>query len=339
MSKVYPSAEVITAVTPHPNADRLEVVNIVGATAVVPKDMYIIGEIVDFFPPDVTMKEETATKLGVIKYLRKTHEEGVYRVVATKIRGSVSYGIITKPPKFRIVEEDLSIEYNTGKYEPLVGKIMLYSYGFPCPEWFKEYTEIEHYYRNTSVLEDDMEIYVSEKLHGTQSRVSMYNGKLCCGSHHRAVKEFDGHQRRSVYWMASDVLKPLLMELSSNGLPVIVYGEIYGPGVQFMHYGLKAPTFSVFDIRVGKNYLNYEEFKFITTKYNISTPPVIYIGPFKKELVENWTSGHTLHDGTENIKGFSGREGCVIKPVIESWSHRVGRVVLKSVSSDYFSAK
>jgi RNA ligase (TIGR02306 family) len=333
MSKVYPSAEVIYKIEPHPNADRLEVAYIIGTTAVVPKDTFKVYDMVDFFPPDVTMSEETANKLGVLKYLKSDTVNNVKVVKAVKIRGVVSYGIVIKSPVERVRGQDLSSEYNTGKYEPQEDKRLISGDGSPKPLWCHTYTDIQHYYRNANVIVEGEEVYVSEKIHGTNNILAMdIDGTMHCGSHHVMRKKIDVNNRISVYWKAEDVVRPLLKELV-----VMVFGETYGPGVQFMHYGLKYSAFAVFDINVGGKYLDYSEFVEITSKYKVPTVPIIYVGPFRKELVGEWTDGHTLHAGTDNIKGFSGREGCVIKPVVERWDSSVGRVILKSVSADYLS--
>jgi len=701
MSKVYPSAEVIYKIEKHPNADRLEVAYIIGTTAVVPKDMYKVYEVVDFFPPDVTMSEETSDKLGVTKYLKTDNINKVKVVRATKIRGVVSYGIVVKSSKERVRGEDLSGEYHTGKYEPQPDSKLIAGDGASSPAWFHEYTEIQHYYRNSGILEEDENVVITEKLHGclqastlisladgtrktikeivdnkldaavlgyvdgkvkpvritnwydngatndwyrvkfTRSRmtrgnycgtlvctgnhkifttenneyisskqltqqdsvlvvrndvrltyvqeqvligkllgdgslahsnrhiafshkiehkeylvytvsslgdlgilnergvVSGYGTTMCrgrtldkfyisdafsgwvrdgkkqvpnsiigklspislafwymddgslshwrgqedraafatcgfdetsidvlvealsvlginavkkqyrgywrlflhadeaeklfilispyvcpcmryklperyrdfpyvelnlykltnqykpflvqqqilevvkvdlkkadthrydleteshnffaggllvhnsnarasmgidgtmhCGSHHGARKPVDVHGRASTYWKPAEALKPLLEDLVRiYSLPVIVFSEIYGPGVQFMHYGLKESTFAIFDISVNGKYLDYKEFVAVNTKHNVPVVPTLYVGPFKKELLESWTSGPATQLGTEKIKGFIGREGCVIKPTKERWDHSVGRVILKSVSADYLSAK
>ena len=341
MSKVYPSAEVIYRIEPHPNADRLEVAYIIGTTAVVPKGMYTLQETVDFFPPDVTLTDEVAEKLGVTKYLKVDARQNVKVVRATKIRGIVSYGIVVKSPIDRIRGEDLSVEYNTGKYQPLPDSRLISGDGAARPEWCHEYSDIQHYYRNANVIKEGEEVSITEKIHGACTILSMdTDGTLHCGSHHVMRKPVDIHGRTCAYWKFADLVKPLLENLVKKyNLPVMVFGETYGPGVQFMHYGLQESAFRAFDISVGGKYLDYAEFVEVTIKHNIPVVPLIYIGPFKKELLESWTSGPTTHPGAKTVKGFSGREGCVIKPVVERWDHAVGRVILKSVSADYLSAK
>jgi len=282
MSKVYPSAEVIYKIEPHPNADRVEVAYIIGTTAVVPKGMYALQETVDFFPPDVTMSVETADKLGVTKYLKTDVRNNCKVVRATKIRGVVSYGIVVKSPCQRTIGEDLSVEYNTGKYEPSPDSKLIAGDGATSPAWFHEYTEIEHFYRNAELIEEGAQVWASEKIHGSNDRVGMYvDGTIHCGSHHGARKEVDVHERVSTYWKPVVALTSLLQELVNRyNLPVIVFSEIYGPGVQFMHYGLKESTFAAFDISVGGKYLDYEEFMVITSKHGVPIVQTLYVGPY-----------------------------------------------------------
>lgn len=118
-----------------------------------------------------------------------------------------------------------------------------------------------------------------------------------------------------------------------------ILGEIYGQGVQDLHYGTTEPAFACFDVYLGLpgkgRYLNYDEKVALCEDYNIPLVPLIYRGPYHKELVDSWTNGKETVSG----KGVHMREGVVIKPVIDRSQSGLGRVMLKSVSPDYLMRK
>lgn len=117
--------------------------------------------------------------------------------------------------------------------------------------------------------------------------------------------------------------------------PFYILGEIYGPGVQDLHYGATKPQFRAFDIYVGEpghgRFLNTGEFRSWCRDGGIETVPVLYEGPFSKEKMLELTDGKEVVSGSEaNI-----REGVVIKPWEERQDIEIGRVILKSISEAY----
>ena len=66
----------------------------------------------------------------------------------------------------------------------------------------------------------------------------------------------------------------------------------------------------------------------------VSRVPVLYRGPFSREVMMQHTDGKTVVGGGAHI-----REGVVITPVNERRDDRIARVILKSVSADYLLRK
>ena len=133
------------------------------------------------------------------------------------------------------------------------------------------------------------------------------------------------------------------MYFNKNGhspmLPFYILGEIFGRGVQDLHYGQQHPSFRIFDVYIGEpgqgRYLNYAEFIDFANDEEIMTPlvPVLAVVDYSKETVEELTGGK------DTISGANVREGVVIKPVIEREHVELGRVCLKSVSEAYLLRK
>ena len=71
--------------------------------------------------------------------------------------------------------------------------------------------------------------------------------------------------------------------------------------------------------------------------HDVEIVPELYRGPYSKEIVEEYTYGKSTFKGTKSK--FKDREGCVVKPMVESLDYRGNRVILKSVSADYRNRK
>lgn len=120
--------------------------------------------------------------------------------------------------------------------------------------------------------------------------------------------------------------------------PFYILGEVYGQGIQKgFSYGASEPSFRVFDVYLGTpgqgNYLDYEGLCQFCDIVNLKMVPVVYHGPFSKEIMLKHTDGKTILGG-EHI-----REGIVIKPEKERTDNELGRVILKSKSEDYLLRK
>ena len=123
--------------------------------------------------------------------------------------------------------------------------------------------------------------------------------------------------------------------------PIFVLGEVFGAGVQDLHYGAssKYPGFRVFDIYVGipgrGYYLNDAQLDKACHGLRVSRVPVVYRGPFSAKVLAEYTSGTEAVTG----QGKHLREGVVVRPVEERRDSVLGRVQLKSVSEKYLLRK
>jgi RNA ligase (TIGR02306 family) len=193
------------------------------------------------------------------------------------------------------------------------------------------------------------EIVVTEKIDGTNVRLGLIDGELMAGSH--AVrrkrpndtltleKHFPGDKENLYWWPFKQYkIKELLEYVSGDSedftasSAVIVFGEIYGSGIQSYHYGLEngKKEFRAFDIFTGTRYLDYEEFEKMCKKFDIPMVPILYRGHYSFEKVNELAQGNTTIEGANHI-----REGVVFKPVKERWCEKTGRVILKHKSDAY----
>jgi RNA ligase (TIGR02306 family) len=116
-----------------------------------------------------------------------------------------------------------------------------------------------------------------------------------------------------------------------------VFGEIIGPGIQKGYeYGLKEHQFILFDVKVlnadgTQKWLSPSEVKTFAIERGLQFVPVVYEGPFNKELAYTLTKGPSLFCPKEKV-----REGIVIK-ASENYSVDGNKQALKWVSEDYLN--
>lgn len=342
MSFINVTVEVITAIEPHPHADRLDIIKILGTQTIVPKGTFRVGEKVTYFPPDTLLPPGLGSTLGVEPYLKHAQWDGVKhqcRVGATRIRGVPSYGFIIGEGGGRgIPGDNISGFFGTRQYDP--PPLHFPEEQVPEHPTFHQYTEIENYYRYPDAISEWTPVRITEKIHGTNCRVGVIKvdgeWQFVAGSH-RA-------QLISGRYMAPLEMPSVLQLLNSlcNGVEsIIVFGELHGRGIQDLDYGVRGDEtgFRVFDISRNGTYLNWNLVHDVCELHHVPIVPLIYKGPFRKWLIDEFTNGETKMTSPENIVSkFKGREGIIITPLKEKWSEALcGRLILKSKSADFFA--
>ncbi len=142
--------------------------------------------------------------------------------------------------------------------------------------------------------------------------------------------------RNNSYWYPWTVesVKSLLQELFDQGhSAAILYGEVYGPGIQPYTYSQKSIAFRAFDLLVDGKFLDYAAFVACCQQHGVETVPLIYRGPFSLSAIKQ------LSDGASLVGGQQGREGVVVKPAQERQDVKIGRVILKYVGDVYLFGK
>ena len=348
MSEIAATVEEITAIIMHPNADRLEIAKILGTQVCVQKNRLKAGDKVVYFPPDLLLPLDVSNDLGVTQYLRTAEFDGVKipcRVGATRLRGVPSFGFVAKDKCCNLpVGTEVSDLFRARKYEPPQRPRMQGDLAPDHPA-FHVYTDIQHYWKYPTAIPEGMWVRVTEKIHGTNSRVGVIevNGEwqFMAGSHKTNRKEYDVHGRLSLYWKPLWMARVLriLNELCDENRNVVIFGEIFGQGVQDLDYGVKQgqTDYRIFDISVDGSYVSWPHLKNLCDVSD--RVPVLYEGPFYPGLVEELVDGPTVVSDSVR-SSFKGREGIVITPQLETHSDVLGgRLILKAVSADYLSRK
>lgn len=305
----------VTYVKPHPDADKLEIAIVCNRTVVVPKGEYKKDDAIIYFPPDMLIPEDVADQLGVKKYLKHAVYPGdaqktKCRVGACRLRGQPSYGFPAPFSKFFdgnvVFGTNVSSFFKAVKYEP-PQKIRAED-AAPDHPAFHQYTDIEHYYRFPEVFPEGMWVRVTEKIHGSNQKAGLINvdgeWQFMCGSH-RVNRKPGG-----LYWEPlNENLMALLTDLCDEQHNVILFGEIFGPGIQDMDYGVERGKrgYRVFDISVNGRYLDWEFVQQKCVEHDVETVPLLAIRRFTPEIIDEYTYGDTIVGSPRG--DFKGREG------------------------------
>jgi RNA ligase (TIGR02306 family) len=348
----------VEEILPIDGADRIERVRVKNWWCVSGKGQYNVGNKVVYLPPDSVISESLADRWGITKFCAKLGKElngdlipGL-RIKACRFRGVSSFGTIQNPDEDWPIGHDVTEHYKVTKYNPPL-KSNDGDADTPV-EGFNKYTDVENLGNFPGVLIDEEEVIFTEKLHGSNCRVGFVLNEgvweWMGGSHSIRRKEFAENNARSRYWMPLSIdpticpLRKMILQISNlekASFSVIVYGEIFGKGVQDMQYGQKGLSFRVFDIAVDGQYLDYDKANHYLTEAEIDQVPLLYRGPFSMKKVEEFADGPTtVCDIAEIEQPFKGREGIVVKPTKERFDGSFGgRVILKYISADYHERK
>jgi len=355
MSDIAITVQTVREIETHPNADRLEIIKILGTQCITGIGDFQVGEKVMYFPPDMMIPETVAEELGVKNYLKHVKWNGKKvqsRIAACRLRGVPSYGFATACRQGFDEGFDATLLYFGEKYEPPImsmtgvggGKFNTYA----LPEGkFHQYTNIQHLWRFPGVFGPDEDIVITEKIHGTNSRLGVLNEDgwvFAAGSHRVRWQDCSGGDR---YWKPlTENMMAMLNTLCGECSDVIVFGEIFGSSVQDMDYGIPGDEgYQVFDISINGVYLDWPDVVNHCIDFDIPTVPVLYRGPWKcvSGVLDEYASG--LSSAGEHSGKFKGREGVVIKPVQGRMADTIGgrrnaqRAILKYVSADYYDRK
>lgn len=372
MSYFGVTKEVIDKIKPHPNADRLELGSLLGMSYqfVIPKGLYKEGDTILYFPLDAVLPDDVADICGVLGKLKGSQKN---RVGTVRLRQEISQGLVAPFDKFDITSEKLVKAYNSLsqimtqdddriEYFPsqfdindrkLVGILIAHILNvikyeppaIPCkagnlnklPGDLTIY-DIENADREVEMFEAllDIPVIIEEKSEGSNAAIYISEDgdvKVCQRKH--SIDPIEGKEH--TWWKAAkngyiDFAKKI--HADEGNVPVAVYGEIIGPGIQKNYYDLPDHTILIFDIKVNGEWLNPEKRLEYVDKYidRSKHVPVLSIGKTLREVL-----------GDISIQDFSNgksvlvdklREGIVIKPMQEQ---RFGqrRLFIKQRSPEY----
>lgn len=338
----------IDAVEHHPNADRLDIVHIKGWNCIVSRDEFKAETLAIYVPPDSIIPKKIIEEYN-LEYLK---DNG--RLRSVRLRGFLSQGLVLPlsllPPETKIKEgTNVAETLNIEKWIPPQPKYAIKkSSKKKANPLFSEYTDIANikHYNRVFTTKDD--VVMTEKLHGTNFRfgnlpVYKYKGFVSAikyyincllgkkyeyiyGSRHVQI------MANNLTWYGEDVYGKVAEKYKlKNIIPpnTILYGEIVGPGIQDLTYGLTEHKLFVFDIKQDDRYLNHEAVVKFCKEHGLEMVPILFTGKYSNKKLAKHTAGNSVICPTQI------REGCVVKPLVEMNDNKIGRKILKSVGEQY----
>lgn len=318
----------IGAVDKHPNADTLSITMVDGRPVILRTGEFQLGDLAVYLPVDtlVPLKDPRFAFLAE----RNRTADGFSRIRAVRLRGTFSMGLLCKPEPDWTEGQDVAELLGTKVYEPAVhGASIIHGDDESDPGFLPTYTDIESLRKFRNVFEADEEVIATEKIHGANARYLWQNDRLWVGSRTRIKRE----DPRSIWWQAAKDCDLAGKLAQAPGLAI--YGEVYGQ-VQDLKYGVTSGAkFVAFDAldTASRTYLDRSGFEALCTRLEIPTVPVLYRGHYGG-LQDTLSNGKSVLAG-----GVCIREGFVVRPVVERYDNRLGRVIAKLVGEDYLLRK
>lgn len=364
MSEFKTEVVAITVID-HPNADRLEIARVGEYQSIVGKGTYKDGDLVAYIQEASVVPEPLLEELNLVGKLAGSDKN---RVKAVRLRGVLSQGICYPAREDWVEGQDVSEELGITKYEPPIPTNMsgaLYNGGGRRTVKY----DIENLKRYPDVLEEGEEVVITEKIHGTFCCMGVLCDQDAHPEHGRLAVSSKGLGRRGLVFIPDDPsnegnlylraarqynivdrVDAMFERLKSpftdeSKTSIFILGEVYGKGVQDLAYGADAGRddigFRFFDIVIRSesepqgSYVGDEGLDIYASLLGLERVPVLYRGPYFREVVADLTDGLETVSGDEtNI-----REGVVVKPTEERRDNAIGRVILKSVSDAYLTRK
>lgn len=345
------------AIEEHPNADSLSLAVVGDYRSCVRKGQFASGDLVAYIPEDSIVTPWLQKELGVEGKLAGPKHN---RVKAVRLRGILSQGLVMKARDYWVEGQDVAEELHIKKYEvPVPPALAGEVYNAGGRRTIKY--DIENWKKFNKEILEGLNVVMTEKLHGTfccfgvmpDSLQTVDGGHLVVsskglGSQGLALK---GNTPKNTYntyvkmGVDLDIVKRVrkVFDVEKVG-PVFVIGEIFGQNIQDLNYGTKEKAqFRVFDIHVGcqgltnSYYLSDIALSETCQAMGLERVPVLYRGPFDKDVMKKYTTGHETVSG----KATHIREGVVIRPQLETFCASLpgNRLQLKSVSEDYLTRK
>ena len=346
----------VTEIKAIEGADNIELAVVGGWNAITKKGEYKVGDLVVIATTDAVIPQELSDAMGVTSYLRKGQ-----RVRTVKLRGVYSECLIMSKntiPALRkhptISEgEDLMETLGIFKYEPPAVQVQLASgrkIKYHQNPNFGVYYKFPNLKNVAGMFTEDDLVEITRKIHGTNARygivkkrklsiwdkVKRFFGNEWAGyeyvyGSHNVEKGSDsqGFYDTDVWRTVAEKLniKDKLWEfVKQHGTAIIgegfiIYGEIYGAGIQKNYdYGLKDIEFAGFDVVIDGCYENVFYTEHVFNILGLPHVPILYIGAWSQEIQDKFVFNNFI-EGTKVP-----HEGIVIK-LVSGERNKVAKVI------------
>jgi RNA ligase (TIGR02306 family) len=336
MERKLASIQRIDNLSPIPNADVIEVAQVLGWKCVTKKGEFKINDLGVYIEIDSILPDRPE-----FEFMKSRH----FRVKTIRLRGQVSQGIIfplsilprdkfeelSKAPVDKILGLDVTEMLNIQKWEPyipaqLAGKI---KGNFPS---FLQKTDEIRIQAVPKVLDrhqGGVFFYVTEKVDGSSFTAYYRNGEFGVCSRNLELKEEEGN----AFWKLARTLD-LETKLRILNRNLAIQGEMAGMGIQKNKYNLsdvRLFIFSMFDIDNHK-YLDFCEVLTLCKEFQLDTVPQVLGSYFLPKTVDEVVE---LSKGVSLLNKSIPREGLVFRPHEEAWDEDTGRLSFKAINPEF----
>lgn len=201
---------------------------------------------------------------------------------------------------------------------------------------FVKYISIENHYQNVYLDKCPQDKYmwcITEKIHGSNFQVFYDGENVLIGSRNHFVDDFNN---------LKELLAPYMNKIKSLyvNIPVTLYGEVYGDGIQKGVKYSKTKKFRFFDLKVGDTFLPYYGAINIFKELELPYIPVreLFESTFKEVVANaNTRFNSEIAEGEYAELEDNLCEGVVIKPYYEELTTIKGdRVIIKKKNEEFF---
>lgn len=320
---------------PIPNADNLELAQVLGWHVVVKKGEFTTNELCVYCEIDSLFPERPE-----FEFLRKNQ----FRIRTIRLRGSISQGIcfpISILPKINI-EEGLDVTELLGiiKYEPPEPACLGGDTKGKFPAFLIKSDETR-----VQVLQvllnkyNKIKCYYTEKIDGSSYTCYLNNDEFGVCSRNLELNETGNNS----LWKLTRKFD-IENKLRRLGKNISLQGEIYGEGIQENKYKIKGQNirfFNVLDID-NQRYYNFDEFIELLKNLGLDTVPILNTNYILSNNIDELIG---LSRGASILNNETPREGIVIRPLIELQDFDItilnnielinGRISFKAINPDF----
>lgn len=327
------SVQIITGIEPIEEKDFIEYASVLGWNCVVKKNEFNVGDLCVYCEIDSILPEKEE-----FEFLRPRK----FRIKTSRIGGQISQGIcfpINILPEGNYSEgDDVTDIIGVVKYDPELRTPNGCSCGgkvrgsFPSDIPKTDETRVQSIPKIIEELRG-VECYTTEKLDGTSFTSYIKDGYT--GYCSRNNEYDDSEENKNNYYYRAYKKFDIEEKLKSLGGRIAIQGEIIGPGIQKNKYQLKdidLYIYNLYNIESGC-YIGFDTMISILNKIDLKMVPVIDNPLFLDDydvpkLVSKSIDYSVLNKDTL-------REGLVIRPKIEKWHKKFGRMSFKVINPEF----
>ena len=315
------SIEIITNISPHPNADLLEIAHVLGYTCIVGKNEFYVGAAVVLIQPDTVLPDKPWAEM-----FRKNSK----RVRAQKIRGIWSFGIVMSP--YVVIDDSTTLKNCLIPYaigDDISEIVGVTKYEAPAPQCLDALgnlptalpkTDEERHNSLLETLPFGELVDISLKLDGSSGTYycsknthnSEWNSGICSRSLQMKPECSNNYTKIEKKY---NILEKLKAYCIAHNVSLALRGEIYGQGIQahsknpHAKLPLDFAAFSVYNMKTREYEGPDSEFYFekVCKILDIPTVPILEKQVvFTQSIIDKYSTELTELNG----KPF---EGVVVK--------------------------